>query len=171
MKYWLIIDNVQLGPLTIEEVAAQQGLRASTPVWHEGLSDWTTAGQVPEIAALLTVSSVEQSLHTQENNHYSHYGQTSPQPTVEGYYADPARMTEPRPMPPTHLIWAIAATLCCCLPLGVVAIFYSSKVSPAYYRGDYEAALKASEQAELWVIIAFVAGLIAAPFTMLLNMI
>lgn len=52
MKYWLIIDSVQKGPLSIEEVAAQPGLNPSTPVWHEGLGDWTTAGAVPEIAAL-----------------------------------------------------------------------------------------------------------------------
>ena len=54
MKYWIIIDGVQKGPLTIDEVAAERSLNLSTPVWHEGLSDWTTVGALPELAALLT---------------------------------------------------------------------------------------------------------------------
>lgn len=73
-------------------------------------------------------------------------------------------------MPSNHLVWAIIATICCCIPTGVIAIIYASKVSPAYMRGDYNAALNASSKAELWVIISFVAGLIWAPFSMLFSL-
>ncbi|MDE6123295.1 MAG: CD225/dispanin family protein, partial [Duncaniella dubosii] len=72
-------------------------------------------------------------------------------------------------MPDNYLIWAILATICCCIPSGIVAIFYAAKVSPAYYRGDYMAALDASSKAQLWVIISFVAGLIWAPFSVIFG--
>ena len=73
------------------------------------------------------------------------------------------------PMPDNYLIWAILATICCCIPTGIVAIIYAAKVSPAYYRGDYIAAMDASSKAQLWVIISFVAGLIWAPFSILFG--
>lgn len=53
MKYWIIIDSVQKGPLSVEELYAIPGLNMSTPVWHEGLADWTTAAAIPEIAAII----------------------------------------------------------------------------------------------------------------------
>lgn len=64
------------------------------------------------------------------------------------------------PMPPTHLVWAILCTLCCCMPAGVVAIVYASQVSSKYYARDYEGARKASHTAEIWIIASIVAGVI-----------
>lgn len=176
MKYWIIIDGVQKGPLTIDEVAAERSLNLSTPVWHEGLSDWTTVGALPELAALLTENYPGQQPYGQQQpyggqqsyggNRYNQayqqpYGQAFNQPT------DPSAVP---PMPDTYLVWAILSTICCCIPFGAIAIIYSSKVSPAYYRGDYDAALDASSKAQLWVIISFVAGLISAPFSVLFSM-
>ncbi len=73
-------------------------------------------------------------------------------------------------MPDNYLVWAIIATICCCIPAGIPAIIYASKVSAAYMRGDYNGALDASSKAQMWIIIAFVAGLIWAPFSMLLGL-
>lgn len=64
------------------------------------------------------------------------------------------------PMPPTYMVWAIVATVCCCLPAGIVAIIFSSQVSTRYYSRDYEGARRASERAEIWIIIAIVLGII-----------
>ncbi|MDE5750335.1 MAG: CD225/dispanin family protein, partial [Duncaniella sp.] len=72
--------------------------------------------------------------------------------------------------PPTYLVWAILATVCCCVLTGIVAIIYASKVTPAWQRGDYAAARAASEKAGWWVIISFVGGLIWAPFSVLFSM-
>ena len=70
--------------------------------------------------------------------------------------------------PPTNLVWAIIATVLCCLPLGAVAIYYSVKVSTAYNAGDYAKAERMSEVSAWWCIGTIVAGIIATPFTMLL---
>jgi hypothetical protein len=43
---------MQQGPFTLEELQAKN-ITAETPVWYEGLPDWTTAGQVEELKAIL----------------------------------------------------------------------------------------------------------------------
>lgn len=64
------------------------------------------------------------------------------------------------PMPPTYLVWAIISTVCCCLPAGIAAIVFASSVSSKYYARDYDGARNASRQAEIWIIIAIVAGIL-----------
>ncbi len=71
--------------------------------------------------------------------------------------------TQLPPCPDTYFAWSIVLMLLCCLPAGIVAIVYSSSVESRYSRGDYEGALKASNNAKIWCIISFVLGLIGAP--------
>lgn len=66
-----------------------------------------------------------------------------------------------RQMPPTYLVWAIISTLCCCMPAGIVAIVFSSMVSSRFYARDYEGAAKASRNAEIWIIVSIVAGVVS----------
>lgn len=54
--------------------------------------------------------------------------------------------------PDNYLVWAILATLFCCLPTGIVSIIYSTKVEQEYMRGDYQAACNASNKAKKWAI-------------------
>ena len=65
------------------------------------------------------------------------------------------------PMPPTWLAWSVVMTILCCFVPGVVAIFQSAKVSSKYYAGDIEGAKRASRNAEIWIIISFVLGVIS----------
>lgn len=67
------------------------------------------------------------------------------------------------PCPDTYLAWAIVLTLVCCLPAGIVALVKSSTVESRYSHGDYEGAVRASNSARTWCIVAFVLGLICAP--------
>lgn len=69
--------------------------------------------------------------------------------------------TEQRPpLPPTHLVWAILTTVCCCLPFGIVAIVKASKVERYYFNGLYAEALEASNDAKKWSIIAAIVGVV-----------
>ena len=56
------------------------------------------------------------------------------------------------PCPPTNLVWAILTTVLCCLPLGLVAVYKSTRVERHYKAGDYERALKAYESSVNWCI-------------------
>ena len=66
------------------------------------------------------------------------------------------------PMPSTWLIWSILVTVFCCFIPGIVAVIFSSQVSSRYYSGDIEGARRASKAAEIWIIVSFVLGVVAA---------
>lgn len=57
-------------------------------------------------------------------------------------------------MPSTNLVWAILATLFCCLPTGIYAIVRAAKVESLYVSGYYEESLRASNDALKWSIIS-----------------
>lgn len=86
----------------------------------------------------------------------------APQPAPQPH-PQPEIPTHPQvrePMPPTYLLWAILATICCCVPAGIVAIVFASQVSSKYFARDYEGARRASRKAEIWIIASIVAGVI-----------
>jgi hypothetical protein len=60
---------------------------------------------------------------------------------------------------PDYFVPAIISTLCCCLPAGIASIVYSSKARTNRDAGNIPAALEASKQAKMWLIIAVVAGI------------
>jgi len=66
--------------------------------------------------------------------------------------------------PDSYLGWCVASIILCCMITGIVAVVYATKVNPLYDRGEYEAARKASEKTELWLIISIVLGLVSLPF-------
>lgn len=59
-----------------------------------------------------------------------------------------------------YLILSIISTLCCCIPLGIVAIIYSAKTSSLLAGGRQDEARKAAKTAKIWIIIAFAAGIL-----------
>lgn len=75
------------------------------------------------------------------------------------------------PMPQTYLVWAVIMTVLCCLPAGIVAIIFSSQVTSKYYAGDIEGARKASERAQIWIIVSFVLGVLVNTLYLPLAMI
>ena len=64
--------------------------------------------------------------------------------------------------PENYLVWAILCTVLCCLPLGIVSIVYSNKVSGLWAQGRYHEAYEASNNAKKWAIISAVVGAAAA---------
>ena len=52
MEFFIIMNDQQQGPFTLEQMS-NLSIMADTPVWHEGLSDWTTADNVPELSHLV----------------------------------------------------------------------------------------------------------------------
>ena len=70
--------------------------------------------------------------------------------TVE--YPSLGESSYPGPRPSTHLVWAIIATLFCCLPFGIVAIVKAAQVDSLWFQGRYREAHAASRSAKLWVM-------------------
>ena len=126
--------NERRGPFTLSQIASM-GLPPTTLVWYNGLSDWTPISQAPCTSPF--------------------YVQAPPQPP----YQQPAPAYAPGygyqgapPRPDNYMVWAILATLFCCLPFGIVSIIYAAKVSGLYDSGNYDGALNASRKAKQWAI-------------------
>lgn len=137
MKYYIVINGQQLGPMEPRE-ATQYGLTPETLVWTEGMADWAPAGQIAEFAPFLTTQ----------------------QPYAPGGYPHPNApigLAAPQ-CPSTHLAMAILVTLLCCMPIGIVSIIYASKVESAFYSGNYFQAQQNSNKAKNWAIAAIFAG-------------
>ena len=67
--------------------------------------------------------------------------------------------------PPTNLVLAILTALCCCMPLGVVAIVYAAMAEGNVGSGDYAAARRNAAQASnyiTWGVILGILGCVAA---------
>lgn len=65
-------------------------------------------------------------------------------------------------MPPTYLVWSVLMTILCCTIPGIVAIIFSSQVSSKFFQGDFDGARRASERAQIWIIVSFVLGVLSS---------
>ena len=64
--------------------------------------------------------------------------------------------------PDNNLVWAILATVLCCMPFGIVAIIKASKVDTLWAQGDQEGAISAAAEAKKWSIIAAICAVVWA---------
>lgn len=220
MKYWIILNGTQFGPMEAEELIAMHPTLES-PVWHEGLEKWVALRNVallhdmlleaeqrasraeapsvviddrteckiteekPECERTITVEENTEKEYGRQEPQYGHgqYGRQEPQYGQYGQYGQPQYGQQYPyngnngypdgqypPCPPTYLVWSILSIFLCCIPLGIVAVIYSSKVRPAYDRGDYAGACRASETAMWWLIATIILGLISAPFFFIFSL-
>lgn len=158
-SYWLMKGGVRLGPMGFSELVRAIDSPAS-PVWREGLPDWCAAENVPELAGLFRVQQPVMPPAA------SFSAVQQPAPAA----APGASGEETEPMPPTYLAWSVVTMLLCCLPTGIAALVYSTKVSQRWLAGDRAGARHASEMAALWIIVTIVCGLIALPFQIIMAM-
>jgi hypothetical protein len=61
---------------------------------------------------------------------------------------------------PNYLVFAILATVLCCLPTGIAAIVYAAQVNGKLAAGDIAGAQQASKNAKMWSLISAGAGLL-----------
>lgn len=89
---------------------------------------------------------------------------TPPPPQQPGYgTAAPAAQI------PNYLVQSILVTLCCCLPLGVVAIIFSAQVNSKLAAGDIAGAREASDKAKMFAWIGFGIGLVIIILSLIFN--
>lgn len=59
-----------------------------------------------------------------------------------------------RSVPPSWLIPAVVATLCCFAPTGIVSVYFAAQVNAYWEKGDSRAAVKASRRARTWLVVS-----------------
>lgn len=62
--------------------------------------------------------------------------------------------------PKNYLIESILVTIFCCLPLGIVGIVYATQVNSKFDVGDFDGAMKASQDAKTWMKWGLISGAI-----------
>src|SRR5205823_10528224 len=128
-------DQKEYGPISVDQLRqwiAEGRINAQTLVMPVGGAQWQAISTLPEFAASFPG------------------GATSPPPLG----AVPAGKV------PNYLVQSILVTLCCCLPLGIVAIVYAAQVNGKLQNGDYPGAVLASNNAKKWCWISFGLGIV-----------
>jgi len=69
-----------------------------------------------------------------------------------------------------YLVFAILATVFCCLPAGIPAIVYAAQVNGKLQVGDWAGAQLASNNAKMWCLISAGLGLFVIVIYMILIM-
>lgn len=91
---------------------------------------------------------------------------TPPPPPGPGYTPG---APPPGTLIPNYLVQSILVTLCCCLPLGIVAIIFAAQVNSKLAIGDVAGAAEASRKARMFCWLGFGLGLVAVVLVMLVN--
>ena len=188
MQYWINHNGVQFGPVELEGLK-DMALTSEAYVWHEGLTDWKKITQLPELQGYYVMTGkpavAEEPAVVGEPIDDKPVADNVPpipeaSPTVTGqpyqgqpYQGQPQYVQQPdqsAPVcPPTNLVWAIIATVLCCMPAGIIAIVYALKVSTRYREGDIKGAERASETGAWWCIASIILGIIVPPLMMLFS--
>jgi hypothetical protein len=127
-------DGKEYGPVSTDQLrqwVTDGRANAQTMVQAEGSTEWKPLGQFPEFAAA----------------------------GAGGGVPPPVATSPARPAISSYLAPAILSTICCCLPLGIVAIIFAAQVNTKLQAGDIPGAMDASRKARMWCWIAFGVGI------------
>ncbi len=171
MKIWIYLNGVQQGPYTLEQVKLLP-VDAGTPVWYDGLPQWTPAGQTPLLgpafatAGAATPGSAPDTAAqaAQAAAQAAYAAQTAAQA------AQAAAQQASAPIPPrpsTYIVWSIILTILCCSPFALAGIITGAISSSRYNSGDYAGAKSMSTVTEWLLIISIVWAVVAAPISLL----
>lgn len=168
-KYFVLDGEENKGPFSFNEVLEQE-ITPQTYLWYYGLDGWKFAHELAEFKEHFAAISppeppkiepvVQEASFTPETNiegvekpFDSAKGEmeTTPVDTIN----QPSQATY-APIPENYLLYSAIVSLIMCLPLGVIALYYSTQVHPRYYRGDLAGALDASQNAKQWCTIGFI---------------
>ena len=118
MNYFIIENNQQVGPLTLEQLVARN-ITSDTLVWKEGMEDWQPAWKVDELHTVLDQirANAEQAAQSQQNCQV-----TPPEYQAQGNYGyqtqggnpntpHPERDMLPPTKPKSYLVWKILGGL------------------------------------------------------------
>jgi len=152
MKYYIAENGQPAGPFEPSELL-MHGLTVNSLVWAEGMPDWTSASQVPELVAILSGQPINVGTPTGMDTQLPPMGQTQlpqvppfnpqqpTQPTTYGTpygqpnqpYAQPQYGPSNQPgqqvMPKNWftecVLVTILSALCCCNPVGLFTGIFS----------------------------------------------
>lgn len=157
VEYLIFPEAVMKTVASLKTPTPDEGNKMIPPAIPKSVDDaWAETLGIPNNVPPIPVSS-----HSNFVSQASTAAAPSPHTGQTGQ-AIPSSMSVPsEQMPPTYLVWSVIMTILCCTIPGIVAIIFSAKVSSKFYEGDIEGSHRASRNAEIWIIISFVLGVIS----------
>ncbi len=154
MKIWIHIDGAQQGPYEADSLPLDK-INDETPVWHEGLANWTRAADVPAVARLLhpEAAPTDHARSTYSVSHATHDLTDRPEDKC----------------PANYLVWSILLTLLCFNPIGIIPIITGAGVRNRWRNQQWDSARRQSETTAWWLMITIVTSLMMAPLTLLMQ--
>ncbi len=152
MKIWIYLNGVQQGPYELAQLS-QLPLRPDTPVWYDGLPQWTPAAQAPATAQMFADA-------------FAPAQAFQPAASVQQQATAPASECAPA-RPSTYFVWSILLTLLCCTPFSIAAIITGAISNSKYNSGDFAGAQRMSAATEWLVILSIVFGILALPLSLI----
>lgn len=152
MQIWVYLNGIQQGPYSIEQIRLLP-IDADTPVWYEGLPQWTPAGHAPATSAI--------------------FAPTNPMPAPDTTSSQASQQTiviQAPSRPSTYLVWNILFTILCCSPASIAGIITGAISSSRYSSGDYAGAKRMSNITEWLLIISLVWVVLSIPISILFSL-
>ncbi len=170
MEYWIRLNGEQIGPLTLEE-ARRMPLQPDTPVWVEGMEDWTVATRVEALADLFNG-------YPGINPGFNPAAVPPPVPGVAPapnfVPVAPQRQIDLTGCPNNYIGMSVAAlvvlTATCGLLglLGLVPLLNSARVNNLFLMGMHDRAAECSARAKNWSIACYIIAAVCAIFALAL---
>lgn len=151
--YYLTSDRQQAGPFAESEIQNmfKQGIiKPDVLVWQEGMAEWTSISQVPQLSGYAPSTSAPPAAPVTPAQQT--VVQRAPLPPTQGAYGGGPAGGQPIP---TYFSTSIVVLIFCFWPTAIPAIIAANNVSKAIGRGDIEAAKAASAKAKMWCWISF----------------
>ncbi len=152
----------QSGPVSadaLKRLIADGTVQLGDLAWRDGMADWVAIRDLSELRVAGTSGGPSPAATPPAY---------SPAATPSAYGAAGAAVPQ-GPCPETWLWQSILATLCCCLPLGVVGIIFAAQVKSKWQAGDQSGALEASRKARTFFWWSFGVGLLANVLAFVLS--
>lgn len=152
LYYYVDSDGATQGPVNIGHFKTNF-INGHSWVWHDGLPQWVEAHTVPSLRSYMR-SDLPASFSTKKGivdleKERMNIPVNKVLPKTE---LDVLRSRVPK----TWMIEAVLTTIFCCIPFGIVAIIYASRVAPYWRKGFYGESIASSNKAGLWVKISVV---------------
>lgn len=164
MEWYYSNNGQQAGPVSQDQLAELYRNGTVKPfdlVWNETMTEWTPIGSVDAFSAYAPAPPLAAApAPTEAPPTLSAAPPLSAAAAPMSASASPYHAASGISEPPTYLWQSIVVMLLCCLPLGIPALIFATKVKPAFASGDYAAAQEASKKAKLFCILSLVIGLI-----------
>lgn len=158
MKIWVHLNGQQQGPYEFDELK-QLPITPQTPVWYEGLAQWTVASVAPATAVLFQ----QQPQATQQQPQPTRpQAQAQPQPQQPQGQQPQGQQSAKRPA--SYIVWSILLMVFCCSPFAVVSLILGVLSSSRYDAGDYVGSVKMSNAAAWLLMITIAFALLTLPF-------